>query len=349
MSESTLPRGRRRLPPLLTLAAAVALASQAVPAQAPPAARVSAAQVAAYADSVEAIRARAAEARRQLDSAESRALETPDDSLTLSGATVLLVSVDVPPRERDRLAAAFARVEDQLQRQLGDAGPALLAQTRWRIQVYRRPGVLASPAVVFIEENRRGQAGAPVLNFPLDVSYAAELVRRGVGEALVRRHPTLDRWLGGTYALEQNARTYYFANRDLVLHGNERSRSCARGLLDDCGRILDPARYGEWWTAGERRGSAATSHTVRASVLQYAIERSGGALLAALAAAPDSTTPIALIAAAVGESPDAFLAGWQQTVTAGGRVRSRVAQRMFVTSAAWILLFGFVATRRRPR
>ena len=336
----------------LTLAAAVAFAAASVAAQSPsPAAgeRVTAAQLAAYADSVEVYRARATEARQRLEAAEARAIETPDDSLTLSGATVLIRSIDVPARERARLATAFARVEAQLQRTLGDAGPALLAETRWRIQVYRRPGVIASHAVVFVSELRRGQAGAPVLKFPIDVSYAAELVRRGVGEQLVRRHPVLDRWTGGSFAFDERARSYYFANRDLVLHGNERARNCARGVIDDCGRILDPARYGPWWTTGERPNSSPTSMTVRSSALEYAIERGGGGLLAALDAAPDTASPIALLAAAVGETPDAFLAGWQRSVTTGGSVRSRVAPRMFLTSAAWILLFGVVATRRRPR
>lgn len=341
----------RRLRHALRVAAVAAVALRPAQAQTATAQteRVSAAHVAAYADSVEVYRARTIEARRRLEAAEARALEVPDDSLTLSGATVLIRSIDVPPAERARLAAAFGRVEAQLQRRLGDAGPALLAETRWRIQVYRRPGVLTSHAVVFVSEKRRGQAGAPVLKFPIDVGYAAELVRRGVGEQLVQRHPALDRWLGGQFSLDEHARTYYFAARDLVLHGNERSRGCARGVLDDCGRILDPARYGQWWTTGERPSSGPTSTTVRASALQYAIERGGGGLLTALEAAPDSATAIALLAAAVGESPDEFLAGWQRTVTAGGSVRSRVAPRMFLTSAAWILLFGFVATRRRPR
>lgn len=359
MSERGVPSMRPRRPaplraPLRALRRAVMLAAVAWPAIAQDApatrpGRATAAEIAALADSVEAMRARATEARRQFDLAQARATEVPDDSLSLSGATVLIRSLDVPPRERARLATAFARVEAQLQRQFGDDGPSLLAATRWRIQVYRRQGVLTSHTVVFAPEPRNSQTGAPVLRIPIDVDYAAELVRRGVGEQLLRRHPVLERWLGGSFWLNEAATTYYFAARDLALHGNERSRSCARGSLEDCGRILDPARYGTWRTPGESTQRGPTSNTVRSSVLQYAIQRGGSGLIAALAAAPDSVTPIALLADAVGESPDAFLAGWQETVTEGGRVRSRVAPRLLLTSAAWIALFGFVATRRRPR
>lgn len=312
------------------------------------AAQASAAELRALTDSVEAIRARAADARRQLDSAEARAQAILNDSLSLSGATVLLRGVDVPPRERARLAAAFARVATQLQRQLGDAGPSLLAETRWRLRVYSQRGILSAPSVAFVSEMHRGLTGAPVLSFPIDVDYAAELIRRGVGEQLVRRHPTLDAWLGGSFWLTETSTSYYFAARDLALHGSERARSCARGTLDDCGRILDPARFGGGRTPDERGRRAPTTHTVQASLLQYAIERRGGALLSTLATAADTLSPVTLLAAAVGESPEALLAGWQQRVMAGGRVRSRVAPRLLLTSAAWIALCGFVATRRRP-
>lgn len=312
------------------------------------AASATAAELRALADSVEAMRARAAEARRALDAAVARAREVPDDSLSLSGATVLLSGADVPARERARLATAFARVASQLQRQLGEAGPSLLAETRWRIRVHTRRGIIAAPAVVFASELHRGLAGAPVLTFPIDVDYAAELIRRGVGEQLVRRHPALDAWLGGSFWLTEATTSYYFAARDLALHGGTRARSCARGTIDDCGRVLDPARFGDWRAPGEDSRRAPTTPTVRSSLLQYAIELRGGALLGTLAAAPDSAAPIALLATAVGQTPDALLAGWQQRVMEGGRVRSRVAPRLLLSSAAWIVLCGIIATRRRP-
>lgn len=342
--------GARRILSVAVAAVAVAtVTSTAAAAQAASRPRISAAEVANIADSLTAIQARAREARTAFETTSARALETPDDSLSLSGATVLFRRADLPPREIARLRTAFTRVEMQVQQQYGDDGPRLLAETRWSIRVYRRPGVMAAPHVVFEPEVKRVLSGAPVLRLPLDVDYVAELVRRGVGERIVLQNPVLAHWMGSAFSLDAPERTLYFASRDLVLHGNDLSRRCARGVVRDCGRILAPELYGTWREPGDGRRSNPATHTVRASVLLYALGQGGGGAIATLAAAADTNSAIAILASTAGTTPDDLIAGWQAEVAAAGAARTRVAPRMLLSSGAWILLFGLVATRRRPR
>ncbi len=321
----------------------------AVAAQASARPRITNADVAAIADSLAAIQMRAREARTAFETTYARTLETPDDSLTLSGATLLFRRDDLPPREITRLRTAFARVEMQVRQQFGDDGPRLLAETRWSIRVYRRPGVMEAPRVVFEPEVRRALAGAPVVQLPLDVDYVEELVRRGVGERIVLQNDALANWMGSAFSLDAPERSLYFASRDLVLHGNDLSRRCARGVVRDCGRILAPELYGTRREPGDDRRSNPATHTVRSSVLLYALGQGGGGAIAALAAAPDTNSAIAILAAIAETTPDGLIAGWHAQVAAAGTARTRVAPRMLLSSTAWILLFGLVATRRRPR
>jgi hypothetical protein len=310
----------------------------------------SAQDAAALRDSVAAMRVRAAQAREALDASIARARETPDDSVQMSGATVLFRRADLPAREVGRLRAAFARVEAQLERQLGPRGVALLASTRWSVRVYTRPGVMAAPSMVFAQERALNQMGAPVVSFPVDVDYVATLVRRGVGDELLRQLPWLGQWLGGAFALDEAATTYYFASRDLALNGGAKAARCGRGVIEDCLVLFDRSRFREWADPGERRRTGvAVSTTVRASVLQYAIARAGPDLLDALHATAADASVVGALAAAAGETPEAFVSGWQAAVAEGGALRVRVAPRMFLTSAGWILLFAAAATRRRPR
>ncbi|MBA3852907.1 MAG: hypothetical protein C0503_00750 [Gemmatimonas sp.] len=341
---SRQPLSRRAPWPALRLAFACLVFTASADAQ----------DIRAIQDSLAAMRERVADARQQLANAEFRVRALPNDSLELSGAKVLFNSADVPPAERRRLAKAFARAERELVRDLGDDGRSLLAETRWQIIVSQRPGMFERPYVSLVPLYRRtaGASASPsaVLRFPIAQGSVSYLVKRGAGERLVIRHASLNNWLGGSLYLRDPADTYYAASRELALRGNGKSRRCVRGDIAECAIILDPARRDEWYEGeSENRRMPPASHAVRESVLHFVLERAGPSLLSTIAAAPDSAEPIALLAQAAGLSREELLRQWQLAISSGGTTRAQVAPRMALSSLLWIVLFGAVAVRRRPR
>lgn len=339
MSES--PLFRRPVRRLATIAAMLgaALATDA-----------RAQDLAAIEDSVAALRLRSGEARAQLAQAEARLRSVPDDSLVLSGAVVHFHSADLPKSERRRLADAFATAERELTAELGGVGRLLLAETRWQLTVLRRPGMLGRPFVSLVPSTRRSASAAALLRFPLSDETVIRIIKNGVGDRIVARHAAFGSWLGGSLFLRDRAEMYYGASRDLVLRGTTRSRRCARGDVRECVIILDPTRRAEWYTEEDtRRNFPPASAGVRATLFMFVVERAGPQLVAAMDAAPANASPIAVLASAAALTPEELITQWQAAISAGGIARARVAPSMGLTSVAWILLFGLVATRRRPR
>lgn len=319
------------------------------------AAHAAAQDIRAIEDSLSAMRERVADARQQLAAAEFRLRALPNDSLVLSGAKLLFNSADLPQAERRRLAKAFARAERELRRDLGDDGATLLAETRWQIIVSQRPGMFERPYVSLVPLFRRnaGPSASPsaVLRFPIAQGSVSYLVKNGAAERLVARHASLTSWLGGSLNMRNSDEIYYAASRELALRGNGRSRRCIRGDIEECAIILDPTRSDEWH-AGEPEGGRRlppASHAVRESVLHFVIQRAGSSLLPTLAAAPDTADPIGLLAQVVGLSRNEMLTQWQATVAGGGMTRAEVSPRLALSSLFWVVVFGFIALRRRPR
>lgn len=348
---TVLRRCIMRLARALTLVAI--LATPRMHAQAPaaptPTRPPSAAEIAALADSVNAMRARAAEARGLLAAAEARVREIPDDSLSLSGALLLFKAADLPKVERTRLERSFARTAERVQAAFGESGRTLLAETRWQLVVVQRVGRFERPFVQFAPMNNSRRART-VLRFPLDENAIEALVMGEVGERLVARHPMLETWLSGTFFLTDEASSHYIASRALVVQGNERARRCLRGSIEDCAIILDPARQSEWYVdPRERRTFPPASPGVRASLVHFAIAKAGPALLPALEAAADSVPAVTVLAQSVGLSPDEFLTQWHAAIIEVSTTRAHVAPRLLLSSVGWIVFFGFLATRRRQR
>ncbi|WKW12661.1 hypothetical protein Strain138_001960 [Pseudogemmatithrix spongiicola] len=306
--------------------------------------------IAAIEDSVAALRLRSGEARAQLAQAEARLRSRPDDSLVFSGAVVRFTSADVPAAERRRLAAAFATADRELQAELGDVARTLLAETRWQLTVLKRPGALGRPFVSLLPATRRSESAASLLRFPLSSETVVRIIKNGVGDRIVARHAAFGSWLGGSLFLRDRAEMYYGASRDLVLRGTTRSRRCARGDVRECTIILDPARRDEWYTEEDtRRNFPPASAGVRATLFMFVMERAGPQLVTAMDAAPADASPIAVLASAASLDPDQLITQWQAAISSGGEARARVSPAMGLTSLAWILVFGLVATRRRPR
>jgi len=306
--------------------------------------------IAALEDSVAALRARSAEARAQLAAAEARLRPEPDDSLVLEGAVVRFVAADVPSAERRRLAAAFATAERELQLVLGEAGSTLLGETRWQLAVLRRPGMLGRPFVSLTPSTRRAGTSSALLRFPLADESVVRIIKNGVGDRVVARHAGFANWLGGSLFLLERAEMHYGASRDLVFRGSTRSWRCVRGDIGECAIILDPARRVEWYTPEDPRTTFPPAPaSVRASLFTFVMQRAGPQLIAAMDAAPADASPVAVLAQAAGMPPAELLAQWNAELADHGRARARVAPELGLTSVAWILVFGLVATRRRPR
>lgn len=331
------------------VAAAACLVAVSLGAQDRPSTSIGPTELAALEDSLTALRARAAEARVALTAAETRAREIPDDSLVFAGATVLFKAADFPPAERARLGRGFARVADHLRLTLGEAGPGLLAETRWQVKVVWRGGLFGRPFAQFAPVSNRWSAHT-ALRFPINEDMVENIVRAEVGAQIAARHPQLSAWLGGTLFLTDAASSYYLASRALVVHGNQRSRHCLRGSIEDCAIILDPSRRQEWYSDTiESRTFPPASPVVRSSLVHFAIATGGLSLLATLDTTSDSTPAVPLLAQSVGMTPDQFLTQWHAAVSGGGQQRAAVAPRLMLSSVAWTVLLGFLATRRRAR
>lgn len=301
-------------------------------------------------DSVVLYELRLREARSALDSARGVARSVPDDSLSVEGATVLFVGAMLPDGDRRRLRLAFARAADQLARDLGPSGRALLAGTRWRLSLRSYVGAVTRTIGGFEPIPSPPGRSVAALRLPLNESEVAQRILDHAGQLLLSRNPRVSAWLSSRYSFRGSDIVYDYAARELVVHGRVRGSSCARGVIEDCAIILDPARFDEWFVEGEsNRGLVPASENVRSSVFQYAMQRGGEGFVAAFTATPgDSTTPpVQILARAAGISPEELLRGWQQSLLGSGAARAGVSPTRTLSTLAWVLLFAIIATRRR--
>ncbi len=321
-------------------------------------------------DSVQLYEQRLRDASRELEEARGLARGVTDDSISVEGATLLFKGATLPNADRRRLQSAFSRAAVDLTRTFGDQGRTLLAGTRWQLSVRSYSGIntrtFAGLEPLGAGGTVRSGRSFPQFELPLQESMVTELILRHAGELMLQRHPQLAAWLSSGFAFYGRDAVFSFAARELVIHGSVRGRGCARGVLEDCAIILDPARHDEWFDASEsRRGLVPASENVRASVLQYAIERGGDGFLEALGSAPGASesadgaaargaadaprgmSPVELLARAAKVTPDELLRGWQRELLASGATRAGLSAGRTLTTLAWVLLFAVIATRRR--
>lgn len=329
---------RFRLPALaLALALAAAL----------PASAQSAAELAVRRDSLQL---RYQTARARLDTVQNLARAVPDDSLLLHGAIVRFNTNNLAERERSSLRRAFDVAAAELQSLFGPDGTALMNGQIWLVTVtgpkYNRDEVRLG--LEALEDGRRNTA---TLTLPLRVATVADLVRNRAGRELVRMQPRIREWNGG-FRIDDPITTHYFAHRTLALHQSSPARRCANGNVESCSDIFDPAARARWFDPTDQVNAERdpASSAVRESVLRYAVEIDGAALLRAFQGPADSTRGrIEFIAAAVGRQPDEFLRGWQAHLAQSGAVRVRALPSNVLAAFGWFAFCGFIATRRRPK
>lgn len=308
-----------------------------------------AAELAARRDSLES---RYAVARQALEMAENLARAVPDDSLVLHGSVVQFNAANLEERERRSLRRAFDAAAAELTELFGPAGVSLLSEQRWLVTVMHASSRRVEPSLVLEAVN--AEPGPPVksLSLPLNVPLAADVIRRQAGRNLLRSQPRLRDWLGGAFLVSDRTTTHYYAHRQLALHQSSPARRCARGNIIACTDILDSSARARWFDPGDEANPdrVPASGLVRESVLRYAVDFDGPALLRAVTAEADSTMePLEFIAAAVGQPQEEFLAGWQAQLAASGAVRVRAPARNIATALAWFAVCGIVAARRRPQ
>lgn len=308
-----------------------------------------AAELAARRDSIEY---RYAYARLALESAENLARAVPNDSLLLHGSVLRFNSTNLEERERRSLTRAFDAAAAELTGLFGADAVSLLSAQEWLVTVMHARSRRVEPSLVL--EALDEESGPPMqsLSLPLDVPLVEARIRHQAGRNLLRSQPRLAEWLGAVFPISDATTTHYFAHRQLALHQSSPARRCAHGNITACADILDASARARWFDPGDEANPdrAPASGLVRESLLRYAVDVDGPALLRAVAAETDSTMePLAFIAAAVGQRPEEFLTGWQAQLAASGAVRVRAPPRNIATVLAWVALCGMVATRRRPQ
>lgn len=291
-------------------------------------------------------------ARARLDSAQNQARAVPDSVMQPQGAVVNFDSRNLGPRERAALTRAFTLAADELEAIFGPEGPALLEGQVWLVSVAGggRSGLQSMLALEALENGQRTTTGS--MRLPLDVTAAAELIRGQAGRRLIAGNPRIRAWTGGGFSIGEPTEIHYFSHRHLALHQSSPARRCARGTIASCADLLDPAARARWFDPGDPANGdrAPASGIVRESVLRYAIEVDGPAVLQAFSEQPDTTLkPVAFLAAAVRQSPEQFLTGWQAEAAQAGAVRVKALPRTVFAALGWFAFCGIVATRRRPR
>lgn len=312
-----------------------------------PASAQSSAELALRRDSLD-LRYKAARAR--LDTAQNLARAVPDDSLLLHGAILRFNSANLEERERRSLTRAFDVAAADLQSLFGPDGTSLLEGQIWFVTV-TGPFIGRSKAQLGLETLENGRRTTESLNLPIRTELVVDIVRRRSGRQLVATQPSIRDWTAG-FRLDDPTTTHYFAHRHLALHQSSPARRCARGNIDSCADIFDPAARDRWFDPTDIVNTERdpTSGAVRESVLRYAVELDGPGVLRAFQSPADSTRDrIGFIAAAVNQEPDEFLRGWQARLAEAGAVRVRATPGSVMAALGWFALCGIVATRRRPK
>jgi hypothetical protein len=311
-----------------------------------PASAQSAAELQLRRDSLQ-LRFKAARAR--LDTAQNTARAVPDDSLLLHGAVLYFNSANLDERERRSLTRAFDVAAAELQELFGPEGTSLLEGQLWFVTVTGPFWIRGEPRLG-LETLENGRRTTESLNLPIRTEAVVNMVRRRSGRQLVSTQPRIRDWTAG-FRLDDPTTTHYFAHRHLALHQSSPARRCARGNVDACADIFSPAARDRWFDPTDivNVDRDPTSGAVRESVLRYAVEVDGPGVLRAFQVPADSTIDrIGFIAAAVNQTPDEFLRGWQARLADSGAVRVRATRGGIAAALGWFALFGIVATRRRP-
>lgn len=345
----------------LTAAAMLWLAAAAAPAGAQSGTAAAVAPSARSAAELRALRDSLAQrfnaARAALDTAQILARVVPDTSMQLQGATLHFRAENLAGRERAALARAFDRAAEELDAIFGEGGRALLAGQVWLVTARgtgaRGGAGIGLDALESVDgSNRAERTTTASFTLPLNIDDVVEALLAQAGRVLIAGVPMMQAWMGGGFSIDDPTRIHYFAHRQLALHESSPARRCARGNAAACADIVDPQARARWFDPTDKANfnRVPVSGIVRESLLRYAIEVDGPAVLRAFRAPSGTwTAPVPFIAAAVGQRPDDYLRDWQRTLAQSGAVRVKATPARVLTAVGWFALCGVVAMRRRPQ
>jgi hypothetical protein len=298
------------------------------------------------------LNARWREARERVDSLRAAVRGVPDTALVVHGAEISFNAASLPSGERRRLQRGVELAHAELVATFGADAGDLLVGGRWLLSV-RRPDVRFIRPRALLESlgERHERRITASLMFPISSTAIAKALRDHATMHLVARHAATDRWLGSSISTSNEFDFHYLSYRMLAAHTSSPARRCARGVTNDCAAILDPGARDRWYDPNDSTAERGViAGPLRQSVIRYAVEQDGAAVFRALTTSTDSAAnPVPMLAQALGQSPEAFLAGWQSRIASAGAERVRTRPGAVFGVLAWTALFGFAATRRRPR
>lgn len=293
----------------------------------------------ALADSVRASSAR-------VEAAERQAQTVADTSVEIAGVTVAFNARALPPRELRRIATGIEEAAAQLEQRFGPDGAALLADDDWTI---------VSPVglpVLRVDAGRDDRfAPSYQSEFPVDPSGVRRLAFARAAQRALASNDLIRRYVGGSFSLAPGERTHYFTLRTLATAGSGPARRCARGVLPECRRVLDPDDSAGWYDDGDLLPGtfrAPIAGPVRASLVRFAIETGGPDALRRLrAAVPARRGALDVTADIAGVPTDTLIARWHAHLVGEGRVRADVPLPFVATTLAWAGVLMVLAGRRR--
>jgi hypothetical protein len=296
-------------------------------------------------------------AREAFTAAQAQARAVPDTSMELQGAILRFRAENLAERERAALQRAFDRAADELDAIFGDGGRALMKQQVWLVTARNsasrnEPGIGLDALERVGDSFRAELATTASFALPLDVNEVVDVVRAQAGRRLVAGVPMMKAWLGGGFSIDDPTRIHYFAHRQLALHESSPARRCARGNIAACSDLTDPRARARWFDPTDiaNFNRVPVSGIVRESLLRYAIEVDGPAVLRAFTSPTSAAdSPVPFIAGAVGRRSEDYLRDWQAELSQSGAVRVKATPLRVLTAFGWFALCGVVATRRRAR
>lgn len=287
---------------------------------------------------------------RRLAAAEEDERTVPDTAMVVEGITVRFPRADFPVADRRRLQAAVEVAVASLAERYGTEGRALLDGEVWVLSAPRTPSPLGPVISIVVESGRRASASA-VSELPLQGDRIRRLVFDRASQRAIERHRAIRDYVGPSLLFEPEARTHYFAYRALATSLSSPARRCARGVIPDCRIILDPSATGRWFDDGDlapNQRPQPLAGAVRASLLQFALERGGQAALRTLrSGAGTETDGLASIAALARMPVPDLVTQWQVHIASFAAQRASVPLPLVFTSLAWCGLLLAVSTRRR--
>lgn len=286
---------------------------------------------------------------RRLEVAEAGVRTVPDTTMVIAGITVRFPRADFPVADRRRLQRTVEEAVASLGERYGAEGRALVEGDVWVLAAPVQATL--GPVISITVENGPRASASAVSELPLQTDRIGRLTFDRASQRATERSPVIRDYVGPSLLLEPDSRMHYFAYRALATSLSSPARRCARGVIPDCRIILDPGAVARWFDEGDLAPNARSqplAGAVRASLLQFALERGGEPALRSMrTGAPFSSNALEAIAALAKMPVSDFVTQWQVHISSFADQRAAVRLPLVFTSLAWGGLLLVLSTRRR--